>query len=754
MLKNRLSLLSILIFYFCNTSKVNAAHIIGGDMTYKCVEVDSINKTTTFNIVVIMYRDSKGGGAQFDDPARFGVFRGNGMNWTFLQQIREEPKELENLTFVEDPCITIPPNVGVQSGRYEFMVTLDWSNETYKIAYQRCCRNNTISNLVNPQSTGAVFEIDITPEAQTSCNNSPTFNSFPPIVLCANTPVDLDLSVSDTEGHQVFYEFCAPKSSGGQNPGQGCDAIIPTPMNCLPPYGTATFLLPNYSISNPLGASANMVLDPVTGRLTLTPKLVGQFVVGICVKEFKNGKILSEITRDFQFNVAECEDLVKAVINTTAPGTTIDNEFDLLTIKSCFNTKLKFDNSSTSVMGDPTFLWEFDILGGKIQDTARNAVINFPYIGTFIGRMIINPDNGVCSDTANIKVIIYPELIGAFEYDYDTCIAGPIAFFDRSTSGGNAVVDSWKWKFSQKDSSITQNPIFSYRDPGYKSVELIIEDTNACLDTVVEEIRWIPVPDILLIEPSDFVGCVPASIFFNNLSFPIDSTYQIQWNFGDSEVDSVISPSHIYLDTGIFDVRLEVISPEGCFVFRDYPKLIEISPAPIADFDFSPTSSSNLDSEVFFTNESQNIEGWEWNFGLEGLSFSENPTYSFQDTGIYLVKMIGYNPLGCSDTIIKTIDIIPIATLHTPNAFTPNNDGLNDEFIPKGIFLGIKDYSFTVWDRWGGKIFESNDLTIGWNGEFMNSGKQSPSGVYVYQISYTEPRGKKIHLNGQFSLIR
>lgn len=735
-------------------SMVQAAHIIGGDMTYRCVEIDSINQATTFDIEVIMYRDSKGGGANFDDPARFGLFRGIGQNWEFIDEFRERPAALEDLTFVEDPCITIPPNVGVQSGKYEFRITINWSDQNYKIAYQRCCRNNTISNLVEPQSTGAVFEIDITPEAQRSCNNSPTFNSFPPIVLCANNPVELDLSVSDIEGDQVLYEFCAPKASGGQNPGSGCDAIIPRPTDCLPPYGTATFLLPNYSISQPLGAAANMVLDPVTGKLTLRPLVVGQFVVGICIKEFKNGKILSEITRDFQFNVAACEDLVTAEVNTNAPGTSIESTEDLLLVESCFNKRILFNNSSTSAFGDPTYLWEFDIDGGKLQDNSENAVINFPDIGTFEGRMIINPDAGTCSDTAFIRVTIHPETIASFEYDYDTCIAGPIEFYDRSSTGNDASIESWRWLLTDQDSTQSQNPIFSYREPGFKSVQLIIKDNNECSDTIAEEIRWIPVPDILLIEPSEFAGCVPSEIFFNNLSYPIDSTYQTLWTFGDGKSDTLISPTHIYEEDGIFDVKLEVISPEGCYISRDYPKLIEVSPAPIADFLFSPEESSNLDPEVFFTNNSQYVAGYEWVFGSVGISFDENPTFTFKDTGLYSVTMIGFHPLGCSDTITKIIDIMPIATLHTPNAFTPNNDGLNDAFLPKGIFLGIKDYNLTIWDRWGGKVFENDQLEIGWNGEFNNAGKQLPNGVYVYQLNYTKPRGEKVDLKGQVNLIR
>lgn len=732
----------------------DGAHIIGGDMTYQCLSIDSINMSSTFRIIVTMYRDSEGGGANFDDPARFGLFEGSGQNWVFIDpQFRIRPQTIQNLTMVDDPCVTIPPGIGVQSGLYSFEVTVPWSDQNYKVAYQRCCRNNTITNLVSPESTGAVFEIDITPEAQRSCNNSPVFNSFPPIVLCVNNPIELDLSASDSEADQVLYEFCTPKASGGQNPGTGCDAIIPRPADCLPPFGQVTFALPNYSVNTPLGFGSNISLDPVTGILKLTPDLLGQFVVGVCIKEFRNGRLLSEVTRDFQFNVAACEALVDANVTTDADGTSIDQEDELLLIKSCFNKRIEFENNSTIVFGDPVFKWEFETSSGLLINNNKDAVINFPDVGVFDGRMVINPDAG-CSDTAAIQVIIYPETKADFAYDYDTCVAGPVEFYDQSVVGEGANIVEWSWLLNPDDSTNTQNPIFNYRVPGIKTVELIIEDSNECFDTINQEIRWIPVPDVIVVEPSVFVGCAPANIFFNNLSYPIDSTYTINWTFGDGGTDTIISPSHIYEEPGVFDVRLEVLSPEGCDISRDYPKLIEVSPAPEADFTFSPDFATSFEPDVQFMNTSQYVAGSVWTIGAEGLSFEDSPYYSFPDTGLVDVTLIGFHPLGCSDTITKQIDIKPISTLFTPNAFTPNNDGLNDVFIPEGIFLGIRDYSLRVWNRWGEMIYESDIIDEGWNGEMSNTGELQPQGVYVYQLQYTEPRGKVVDKKGHITLVR
>jgi gliding motility-associated-like protein len=89
-----------------------------------------------------------------------------------------------------------------------------------------------------------------------------------------------------------------------------------------------------------------------------------------------------------------------------------------------------------------------------------------------------------------------------------------------------------------------------------------------------------------------------------------------------------------------------------------------------------------------------------------------------------------------------------------PNAFTPNNDGLNDDFIPVGYFEGIKSYSFTIWNRWGDRIFDTNDYSIGWNGQRNNTGEPSPPGVYAYIIDYIDALGESKLIKGHCTLIR
>ncbi len=85
-----------------------------------------------------------------------------------------------------------------------------------------------------------------------------------------------------------------------------------------------------------------------------------------------------------------------------------------------------------------------------------------------------------------------------------------------------------------------------------------------------------------------------------------------------------------------------------------------------------------------------------------------------------------------------------------PNAFSPNRNGMNEVFLP--FTGGIKLFHMDIFNRWGEKVFESNSSTEGWNGEMM--GKPAMEGIYVYQLQYTDFRGKQYQTGGTLHLIR
>lgn len=748
--------LSLSLVFVLGMLNLNGAHIVGGDMRYECISIDTINNEATYAIFFTLYRDVFCTNcAPLDPTATIGIFVGDGQNWNVFRVRNINLGSRGNINAEDnDPCVIIPPNVGVEFGQYNFEITLPISSLTYKIGYQRCCRNNTINNIINPGETGAVFSVDIFPEAQRSCNDSPRFIQFPPIVICSDFDVDFDHSAVDAEGDLIVYEFCTPQASGGTDgsttPGDEdtCTGVRPSPERCPPPWGEAIFLVPTYTTSRPMGGNPVVAINPSTGRISGVPNILGQYVVGVCAKEYRNGVLIGEIRRDFQFNVAFCQPTVVADIATDQP-----DAGGKIVINSCGSLDVDFENLSTVEENIISYEWSFDINGSTEILTERNVQVSFPDTGQYLGKMILN-EGLACSDSVDLVVNIYPEIVADFEYSYDTCVAGDIDFQDMSFTGADQLT-AWDWTFDNDNGSDMQNPSHRYDSPGMKDILLSVTDNNGCQDTLVSQIEWFPVPPLILLSPNQFVGCAPAEIFFNNLSSPIDETYLLEWDFGDGvDPDGAVSPSHTYEEEGVYSVSVKVTSPIGCETEGDFPNLIRIVPSPQAGFSFTPEEPNYLEPSVDFIDESVGAVSWQWDLDGEAVVFDQNPSYTFRDTGVYEILQIVKHESGCTDTAFASIDIVPEVSVFLPNAFTPNGDSDNDEFLPVGLYDGMSGYSMSIWNRWGERVFFTEDPFAAWDGSKNNAGIPSPQGVYVYVVKYIEPRGERIIEEGYVTLLR
>jgi gliding motility-associated-like protein len=133
---------------------------------------------------------------------------------------------------------------------------------------------------------------------------------------------------------------------------------------------------------------------------------------------------------------------------------------------------------------------------------------------------------------------------------------------------------------------------------------------------------------------------------------------------------------------------------------------------------------------------------------------STRTTLDVSQEGTYWA--ISESSKGCenSDTInVELIDCEEFE-LHMPNVFTPNGDDLNERFRPI-VFQHVDETVLTIYNRWGEKLFETNDIENGWDGNYR--GEIVPDGVYFWLLEYREPRGvnpKLIHMNGTVTIIR
>lgn len=742
---------SLILLCLIGTYSLSARHIIGGVITYECLGNDE------YEFTLKVYRDCNCQNCAFFDPeAPIGIYNcGTDIPCYGLDQSSTYEMifpSYDSITYVdipEYPCL-IPPDVCVQEASYTFTVTLPQSTESYHLSYQRCCRNETINNILVPDETGATFTIEITPEAQAVCNNSPVFSTFPPTVICADQPLEYDHSATDADGDQLVYKFCPPLKGGGLQfdgpDATSCYGVTPNP-GCPPPYSSVYFLGPEYTVDTPMGGNPVISIDPNTGLITGTPDLIGQFVVGVCVEEYRDGVLLSTVFRDFQFNVAPCDPLVMADIledEEIAPGEYL--------INSCDESTLTLTNQSFDQEFIHNWQWNFDMNGTPYHSSEWSPTITFPAQGHYEGQLILNADTE-CSDTATVYVNIFPAIEADFEAVYDTCAAGPVNFINTSTTG-SCCLTYWSWEFGDGGYSYENDPIHNYEEPGEYPVRLFVRDTNNCEDILIEPVPYYPVPELVIVSPNADEGCEPLEVFFDNLSTPVDTTYDIFWNFGDGETAMGISPVHIYNTPGLFTIDVSITSPIGCEVVNSFSDLILVEPSPHAGFSFSPETISILDPVVSFSDESQDANTVFWTFGDGHNSFSRDPIHTYSDTGMVTVTQIVTHLSGCTDTLRQLLDITPNVSYFLPNAFTPNNDSVNDYYKGIGIIGRAENYRFSIWNRWGELVFQTSDPEEGWNGQKFNNGRPAPSGVYLVTVSFTGPRGEVHEYKGLATLIR
>ncbi|MBK7391037.1 MAG: gliding motility-associated C-terminal domain-containing protein [Bacteroidetes bacterium] len=190
----------------------------------------------------------------------------------------------------------------------------------------------------------------------------------------------------------------------------------------------------------------------------------------------------------------------------------------------------------------------------------------------------------------------------------------------------------------------------------------------------------------------------------------------------------------------------------GCTQTFTQPNAITIYPGPEAAFTPNPFEASILHPIIDFENTSSGATLYNWTFG-DGLSSTLfEPVHTYPDTGWYEVVLHVQNSYGCFDTVSHWVYIIPEFTLYVPNAFTPNQDGINDAFSIAGI--GIVSMNLEIFNRWGENIYSTSSRDAGWDGSVQKDNGLAQQDVYVYQVTVKDVFGKTHQRVGTVTLVR
>jgi gliding motility-associated-like protein len=314
------------------------------------------------------------------------------------------------------------------------------------------------------------------------------------------------------------------------------------------------------------------------------------------------------------------------------------------------------------------------------------------------------------------------------------------------TSGGTAPF-SYLWEPSGQTSATAVNLPFG---PQYVTVTdaqgCFIRDSSAnVIDQNNFDVSLVITPDTCSFGKGKARAVVSGGTPFQ----PPADPYIYFWNVTNQPNDTIEITN---LQTGPY--QMSVRDSYGClfnidFLVPDYRYNLT------ADFLYSPDTIPipGLFPRVDFINTSINGDQFLWDFGTGDVSTDFEPSYIFPGSGTYDVKLITINSNGCKDSVFREIIVDFVLTFYAPNAFTPNQDNVNDSF--KVIVTGIWDSTFqmTIYNRWGSDVFMTNDKKVGWSGKNRNDGKDCESEVYIYRVGYIDQSGKKHVVYGRVLLL-
>ena len=179
--------------------------------------------------------------------------------------------------------------------------------------------------------------------------------------------------------------------------------------------------------------------------------------------------------------------------------------------------------------------------------------------------------------------------------------------------------------------------------------------------------------------------------------------------------------------------------------------LIQVLPVPQAGFDITPNQVDILNPTVSYESVNANGLNCFYNFGDGGSSTDCSGNYTYSDGGLFEVTQTVINSAGCSSSATGEVAVSG-NVFYAPNSFTPNNDGVNDVWIP--VALGITYYNLQIFNRWGELIWTTIDSNEPWLGNSQSGAYYVPDGLYHYQVKIEDQLKYPRTYSGSIQLIR
>ena len=465
--------LRFILLFFCLPIFSFGTHIVGGSFTYEHLG------GSTYRLILKMYRDCRPTSVQFAANQTFYIYLNNG---TQISQLTVPLVQTNAVNPQPDPC-SIPssiPNICLEEGVYMTVVNnLGPGTGGYHVFSQVCCRNNSLLNVQNPLNTGESFHTFIPDRNIYLTNSSPVWLNLPPVFVCQGIPLNYNHGATDIDGDSLVYSLYTPYSDP-----------FPTFPGCV--FTNITWVN-GFAATNPLNINQpnSLAIDPNTGQLIGTPAALGQYVCGVRCREYRNGQLIGEILRDFQFNVIQCQPPANPSFTVSGGNCQVDTV--------CFT-----NTTTNNIAGTTTYSWDFGDPTSTTDTVFTTSTAQQCYYysalagpGPFVVTLITNAGNA-CSDTARDTVYI-GALTSDFAFADSTCSGNVVQFTDSSTGSPGNNVNGWSWNFGDPSSgpnntSNLQSPSHIFANGGTYTVTLVTTSQLGCTDTLQQIVHIVGAP--------------------------------------------------------------------------------------------------------------------------------------------------------------------------------------------------------------------------------------------------------------------
>lgn len=452
-----------------------AYHIIGGEIYYQTVGISDRVAGYKYKITLKLYRDGdfvcgtrQGCLDIFENPVPINIFNAAGQRigpqiLFYIQETRPLRDTLKN------PCLA-PQSIYLEVAFYSDTVHLPAIPGGYYIAYQRCCRGESITNIHDSEREGSTFYTVIPGTEGRPDNNCAFFDKDEAVVICAGLPFTYNYSAYDADNDSLTYSLCSALAGGATRNNESISS---------PPYSTTVSYISPYSGLDPMGGAPKLSIS-ATGIITGTPDRAGKFVVTVCVSEYnrRTGAFIGTHSKDILITVYNCNTTIRAVV----PGI----------VNNCVDEpQLAVAIPNTSTAGfTSTFHWYFGDGTDTITNNQDIFFHQYPDTGKYKIKLVVN--RGLpCTDSTTGLVNNYPGFRAGFTAN-GLCREDPVFFEDTSSYlYGNILSRKWDFGVDKilNDTSVAQRTNYKYGKAAIYTVTLKLTTNRGCDKTITNNLQ-------------------------------------------------------------------------------------------------------------------------------------------------------------------------------------------------------------------------------------------------------------------------